>query len=375
MIEASAEQSPTMDSMFTLKQIEVAALAGLSPAVADFLQGGTGDETTLRWNREAFDRFAFRPRLMSGNGVPELSTTFLGEELALPVLTAPFGSDGLFSPAGHSGVVRADATHGISGIVPEVASESYETVRASAPSGARFAQLHPLGSEQNFLTMLRRIEAAGYRGICVTCDSPSAGWKERNRRNRFAVPEDIISGNYSGPGSAEVRRRVFEQLFSQSEPVWSWSKLARLMATSTLPWFAKGIITVADTRAALDAGASGLYISNHGGRQLDRTPSPLDILPAIREAVGLDVDIAVDIAVDSGIRRGSDVAATLALGGTVAVIGRLAVYGLAAGGEAGVSRVLELLRDEIKNVLMLLGCDKVLGLDASALFPMKGSWP
>ncbi|MGH3999495.1 MAG: alpha-hydroxy-acid oxidizing protein, partial [Pseudonocardiaceae bacterium] len=122
-------------------------------------------------------------------------------------------------------------------------------------------------ARRTFLSILRRIEEAGYSGICVTCDSPSAGWKERNRRNQFVVPEEIVSGNYPGPDGAATRRQVFGQLFSQTEPVWTWDKLGRLMATSPLPWVAKGVLTVADAERALGVGATGLYVSNHGGRQ------------------------------------------------------------------------------------------------------------
>ena len=170
----------------------------------------------------------------------------------------------------------------------------------------------------------------------------------------------MISGNY--PDSSEYEE-VFGQLFEQDAPVWSWDKLGRLLGQGSLPWMAKGIMTVEDAKAAVDAGASALLVSNHGGRQLDGQRSSLSVLPAIRDAVGP----AVEIALDSGVRRGADVVKAVALGADVVVLGRLAVYGLAAGGQAGMARVLELLGEEIRNILTLLGRGGIADLDRSAL--------
>lgn len=337
----------------TLGVIREAALTAMDSLVADYVEGGVGDEVTLAWNTTAFDRFAFVPRVMSGLQMVHTARTFMGQSLGLPVLTSPFGSDGLLSPDGHAGVARANEKFGAASIVPEASTQSWEHIREEAPKGALFAQLHPLGTEENFVRALQRIQQAGYRGVCVTCDCPSVGWKERLKRNDYAPPDWAFSGNYPGPENAEAREQVFGQLYSQKQPVWSWAKLSRLMATTDLPWMAKGVLTEFDAHAALDAGASAIYVSNHGGRQLDRTLSPIDVLPGIRASVGSSVPIAID----SGIRRGSDIVTSLALGADVVVIGRLAAYGLAAGGQTGVERTLELLRDEMENVLMLLGCD------------------
>jgi 4-hydroxymandelate oxidase len=207
---------------------------------------------------------------------------------------------------------------------------------------------------------MRRYEDAGYRGLCITCDVPIEGWRQRDLRNRYLPELALFGGNYS---SVERALGQLGQLLERAAPVWSWHKLGGLLAQSALPWIAKGIMTVDDSRAAVAVGATALVVSNHGGRQLDGQRASLDVLPEIREAVGPGIGIALD----SGIRSGADVVKAIALGADVVVIGRLAAYGLAAGGEAGLLRVLELLRDEITTILTLLGRGGVAELNMDAL--------
>lgn len=350
----------------TLDEIREAALASLAPEVADFLEGGAGDEITLRRNRVAFERWAFQPRLMSGRSSPTTKTSFLGLELGMPVLTAPFGVDALFNPEGHQAVARANGLHGAISVVPEAGSHSFEAVREASPEAAKIAQIHPLATEENFLRMLRRLEDTGYEALCITCDCPTAGWRQRNMRNRFMPPLEVVSGNYPTGVDSEIDD-VFGQLFDLDAPIWSWEKLGRLMSTTSLPWMAKGILMPDDACAAVEAGASAILVSNHGGRQLDAVPSSLEQLPAIRAAVGPSIGIALD----SGVRNGADIVKALALGADVVVLGRLAAYGLAAGGEDGVSRVLELLKQELHSVLMLLGRGSIADIDRSAVMRIE----
>jgi 4-hydroxymandelate oxidase len=341
----------------TLSEIADAARAGLSPDVCDFLDGGAGREVTLRRNRQAFDGWAYRPRVMTGLGVPDLATSFLGGPLGLPILTAPFGADGLFHPDGHCAVARANAAEGAVSIVPEGGTHAIEAVGAAAPVAARIAQLHPMGDPANFAAMLGRIEDAGYDAVCVTVDCPTAGWREGNRRNRFDADPAVISGNYPVGGPVTLEE-VFGQLFTRTEPVWTWAELGERMGVTRLPWMAKGILTAEAASAAVDAGASAVLVSNHGGRQLDGTPAALDQLPEVAAAIGGRAQIALD----SGIRSGSDVVTALALGADAVVIGRLAAYGLAAAGESGVRRVHQLVREEMQTVLTLLGVGSVCDL-------------
>lgn len=348
----------------TLGEIVDAARAELDADVLDFLDSGAGDGVTLRRNREAFARWSFQPRVMSGRPVPSAATTFLGIPLNLPVLTAPFGGDRLFHPEGHLAVARANQAEGVASIVPEIGSFSVEDVAAAAPDAARVAQLHPMGPPDNFVTMLGRIQRAGYRAVCVTVDSPTGGWRDRILRNRFSPDPSVGMGNYP-PGRGANVMEVFGSFFTRDQPVWGWEQLAELMTETSLPWIAKGILTGTDAEAAAAAGASAVFVSNHGGRQLDGVSAALDQLPEVVGAVGGQLQVGLD----SGVRRGSDVVTAVALGADVVVLGRLAAYGLAAAGEHGVRRVLQLLREEIVTVLTLLGRGGILELDSGALKP------
>lgn len=354
---------PGPDAPFaTLGQAFDVARERMTPEVWDFVSGGAGDESTLQDNRDEFARWQFRPRVMSGLGAPSTATTVLGMDLRLPVLTAPFGTDGLYDPQGHRAVARANARCGVLSIVPEAGTFSLEDVRAAAPDAARIAQLHPMGSAEAFRRMLGRIESSGYAAVCVTVDCPTGGWRERNLRNHFDVDLDVVSGNYPGRTDEELAE-VFGQIYSRSAPVWSWSQLTAAMAGTTLPWIAKGILSAEDARRAVDAGAAAVVVSNHGGRQLDGAPSALGQLPEIVAAVGGEVDVLLD----SGIRRGSDIVKAVALGASAVVIGRLAVVALAAGGEPGVEHALRLLEEEIITILTLVGRGSIRDLGPDAL--------
>jgi 4-hydroxymandelate oxidase len=294
---------------------------------------------------------------MSGLGEPATATRFLGVDLDLPLVVGPLGADRLFHPDGQAAVARASAKAGIASMAPEASSFPLETLRAEAPAAVRFGQLHPTGSEADFRRMLGRFEGAGFDALVVTCDCPVGGWRERNLRNAFVPPQDVVGGNY--PDDAAT----FHQLFGTVTAGWDWSRLGRLMRHAGLPWLAKGVMTEDDARAAVDAGAAAVGVSNHGGRQLDGLPAALDALPGIAAAVGGDVQVSFD----GGVRRGADVVKALALGADVVVLGRLVFHGLAAAGEAGVLAVLELLREEIRTVLTLLGHGGVADLGPGAV--------
>ncbi len=330
-----------------IEEIHSAALRNLPAEVADFLETGAGTETTLRANREAFGRWVIRPRPMSGVSTPDTSTTLLGIPLSVPILTAPFGGDGMFGAEGHLAVARANAHCGTASIVPEAGTFSFEEVRAAAPAAARIAQVHPIDS---FDAVVKRIRAAGYDALCVTVDCPLPGFRVRNRLNRFTPDPAVFEGNAVGDGTPSVRE-AFARLASAGTPCWGWDQLAEATARQDLPWIAKGVLTAEAAAAALAAGASAIYVSNHGGRQVDPAPASLDALPAIARAVAGRAPVLLD----SGVRSGADVLLALALGADAVVIGRLAAYGLAAGGEAGVRRTIELLTEELRTLMILAG--------------------
>jgi isopentenyl diphosphate isomerase/L-lactate dehydrogenase-like FMN-dependent dehydrogenase len=346
------------DEFVALDEIHAAALKRLPADAAVYLESGAGTEQTLRANREAFTRWVIKPRPMSGVNDPKTHTEVLGIPLAVPIITAPFGGDALFFADGHQSVARANAACGTVSIVPEVGSFSYEEVAAAAPAAARIGQLHPFAS---FDHVARRIRAAGYDALCVTVDCPMMGFRARNRMARFRFDPAVWSGNVTHDGAPNVASTYGNKIV----PDWTWDQLAEATARAGMPWIAKGILTPESAQAALDAGASAILVSNHGGRQVDPAPASLDALPAVVAAVGGRVPVLLD----SGVRTGADVFLALALGATAVVIGRLAAYGLAAAGERGVRRTIELLTDELRTLMVLAGVPDIAALTRDTVTP------
>lgn len=347
---------PRDGEFLALEEIHAAALDRLPRDAATYLESGAGTEQTLRANREAFTRWVIKPRPMSGVTDPKTNTEFLGIPLSVPVLTAPFGGDALFAPEGHLAVARANAASGIVSIVPEVGSFSYEQVAAASPAAARIAQLHPYDS---FDAVATRIQAAGYDALCVTVDCPIVGFRARNRMARFHPDPVIWRGNVIDDGSPNIASTFGARVV----PPWTWAQLAEATARHGMPWIAKGILTTEAAEAALTAGASAILVSNHGGRQVDPAPASLDALPEIVAAVAGQVPVLLD----SGVRTGADVFLALALGADAVVIGRLAAYGLAAAGEHGVRRTIELLTQELHILMTLAGVPDIPSLTGNAI--------
>ena len=342
-----------------IEEIHAAALRALPHDVAAYLEEGAGTESTLRANREAFGKWVIRPRPMSGVSDPDMSATVLGIPLAVPVLTSPFGGDALFHPDGQLAVARANAACGTASIAPEVGSFSYEQVRAAAPQAVRIAQVHPYGS---FGYVAERIKAAGYDALCVTVDCPQMGLRSRSRRARFHPDRSVWSGNVTDDGTPTAND-MFRGGVSTASRAWTWAELSQAAGRAAMPWMAKGILTGLAAQAALEAGASAILVSNHGGRQVDPAPASLDALPEVVSAVAGRAPVLLD----SGIRSGADVLLALALGADAVVIGRLAAYGLAAAGEAGVRRVIELLTEELRTLMVLAGLPDIKSITPDAV--------
>ncbi len=351
------------DGFEALSEIHAAARATLAPEVWDYLESGAGEELTLRENRTAFSRWRLRPRYLSGIGVPDTSSSFLGIELAMPVMTAPFGADRYFHPEGQCAVTRAAAGFGVASMAPEASSFSMERLAEGAPAAARVMQLHPVGAEEDLLRLVHRARDAGYDYICLTIDFPTAGWRERGPRNRFEFDFDAMRGN-SDP-ALPPGQDVFAELLNGGGAVWTWERIAAAADAFDLPFIAKGVMTGEDATAAIEAGAAALIVSNHGGRQLDGLPATLDQLPEVVAAAAGQVPVGLD----GGVRRGTDVLKALLLGAEVVLLGRLAAYGLTAAGEAGVRRVLELVHAELVTSMALLGVERIDDLRRESIQP------
>jgi 4-hydroxymandelate oxidase len=271
-------------------------------------------------------------------------------DLSFPLFTAPFGQEATFHPDGHPGIGRAAAAMGVMQMVPVAASYTLEEV-AQASSAATMYQMTLVGDEQLALDMAKRAKDGGYRYLIATY-SPIRQWRERLIENRFTSRLTRENVNF-GPGVSDPAG--LRELIDFTEPRWTWTQAASFIKKSPLPVIVKGIESAFDAVEAVDAGAVALYVSNYGGRTIDRTLSTIEILPEVRAAVGPDVPIVLD----SGIRRGSDIAAAVALGADAVAIGRVTALGLAADGELGVRSALEILREEFWQTLGHLGCSRV----------------
>jgi 4-hydroxymandelate oxidase len=353
--------APEPPPFVVLDDAVVEARRLLAPAVLAYVEGGAEDEHTLEENRRAFTRWLFRPRMLTGAPAADPSTSFLGMPLAMPVLVAPFSGDTLLHADGYRGVLEAAASHGTLAVVPEVTGEhTLEALAAAVPASARVFQLSLRHPEGVLVELVQRAADAGYSAICVTIDVPVVGVRRRELRHSGATVE--IS-NFERSSIA----RAFMDDAGGREPPWTWARLSDVMAGRDLPFAVKGVLTAEDARAAAEAGAAAVYVSNHGGRQLDSAPATLDQLAEVVDEVGGDVEVAVD----GGVRSGGDVVKALALGARAVLVGRPACYGLAVAGTTGVRRVLEIFRHELVTAMTLLGRARVADLDRSVLQPAR----
>lgn len=327
--------------LVNLRDFEAAARTCLDPVYYDYFASGAQDETTVAANEAAFRGRTLIPRVLRGCPPPRLETSVLGQTASMPVLIAPTAFHRLACPEAEVATGRAAAA---ADIIMIAAMLSTVTIEEIAATGAKlWFQLYIQPDLAFTESLVRRAETAGCRALVVTVDSPTLGRNERGDRNNFHdLPPGVYCANMGAAG--HVRQVVLS-------PAISWWHVDWLRETTSLPILLKGVLHPADAELAVEHGVDGLIVSNHGGRQLDATPASLDRLAPIAEAVGGRVPLLLD----GGVRRGTDVAKAMALGARAVAIGRPVLWGLAVAGEAGVRRVLQLLRVELTNALTLLG--------------------
>jgi 4-hydroxymandelate oxidase len=336
---------------------ETEARRRLPLAVYDFFAGGAEDERTLAENERAFERWHLLPRVLRGRGVPRLEQSLLGCRSAFPIVLSPTAFHRLAHPEGESATVRAAAAAGVIPIVSMAATQPIEQIAGAVGGAPWWFQLYLQPDLAFTERLLRRVEAAGCRALVLTVDSPAFGARERDLRNGFIdLPPPLACENLREAPDGPPRPIAFS-------PDFSWEHFDWLRQATRLPIAVKGILHPADAELAIAHGADAVFVSNHGGRQLDGAPPTALVLPAIARAVRGRVPILID----GGIRRGADAVKALALGASAAAIGRPAIWGLAAGGEAGVRAVLERFRAEIARCLTLCGVGSLPEVDSSLL--------
>jgi 4-hydroxymandelate oxidase len=343
-----------------LRELEELAREQLTPLAYDYYASGAHDEATLRDNVAAWARVPLHYRVLVDVSARETATTVLGTRIAMPVIVAPTAFHKLACPDGELATARAAGRAGTVMILSSLSNTRVEEVCAAA-TGPVWFQLYVYRDRGATAALVARAEAAGARALVLTVDAPLLGRRERDVRNRFHLPPGLRVENMTAAGHGDV----FEQQQAESglaayvaaklDPSLQWKDVAWLRSITKLPVLVKGLVRPDDARRAVDHGASGVVVSNHGGRQLDGSPATAAVLGPIADAVAGRIDVLVD----GGVRRGTDVLRAVALGARAVLVGRPILWGLAVGGEEGALGVLETLREELDHAMALAGCAHV----------------
>jgi glycolate oxidase len=338
----------------TTQQVVQAARENLGQAAWDYLVGGAESETTLRRNRLAFDKLGFVPRVLVDVSHIDTRSTLLGHELCTPVILAPIGSMQHLSPDGAIGFAKAAEAYGTIMSMSIMTPPSLEEVAASTGAPKIF-QLYLQGDLDWAAEVLSRVKASGYDAVCLTVDTPYHSLRDRSILHPI-------------PG-----RRPGARAHANTEHLQflTWEHIPRLMELAGLPFIIKGIVNPQDARRAAELGVAAIWVSNHGGRQLDQMVATMDMLPRIVEAVGGRCEVILD----GGVLRGTDVLKALALGADAVAIGKLQGWGMAAGGVEGLVKTLELLEGEIRMAMALIGARNIEELEPSLVEPASSVIP
>ncbi len=354
-----------------LFELEPLARERLAPLAYDYYRSGADDELTVHRNVAAYRELALHYRVLVDVSRVDLSTRVLGTSIAAPILVAPTAFHRLAHPEGEIATSRAAAAAGAPFILSTLSTTRVEDIMAAnaAVPGPVWFQLYVYKDRAATADLVARVEAAGVQALVLTVDAPRLGRRERDVRNRFALPEGLRIENLHGtradvpPPPADSGLAAY--FASLIDPALSWDDLAWLRGITKLPLLIKGVVRADDAVRAVAAGVSGIVVSNHGGRQLDSSPATIEVLPRIADAVAGRCEILLD----GGVRRGTDIVKALALGARAVLIGRPVLWGLAVDGQAGVASVLATLRRELELAMMLCGAPSVAQLTRDLVEP------
>jgi 4-hydroxymandelate oxidase len=355
--------------LLNLHQLEELARARLPKMTWDYYASGADDEHCVRRNGSAYEQIALHYRVLVDVAQRQLETTVLGEKIAMPIAVAPTAFHRLAHRDGELASVRGAGDAGTLFVLSTLSNTAIEEVVAAA-SGPVWFQLYMYRDRSATEALVHRVEAAGARALVLTVDAPLLGRRERDVANRFALPahlaiENLHAAGYSrlppAAGDSGLAAYVAELL----DPSLTWSAVDWLRSITKLPVLVKGIVRADDAVHAVEHGAAGIVVSNHGGRQLDASPATIDVLPRIADAVAGRCEILLD----GGIRRGTDVIKALALGAKAVLVGRPVLWGLAAGGREGVAAALGVLRRELDLAFALCGCPDVASVTRDLVEP------
>ncbi|MBA3296679.1 MAG: alpha-hydroxy-acid oxidizing protein [Acidobacteria bacterium] len=347
-------------------EFEHLARERMDGASYDYYAGAAGDERTLAENRAAFDRVTLRPRVLVDVSAIDLRTTVVGQAIDFPVMLAPTAFNRLANPDGEMAAARAAGAGGTLMVVSTLSTCSLEDI-AGAATGPLWFQLYVYKDRGLTRELIARAEAAAYRALVLTVDTPLLGRRFRDVRNQFALPDGMSMKNFSAAATDAARWGTNSSFAAYVHDLFdatlTWDAVAWLRSQTRLPVVLKGIMTAEDARLAVTSGVEGLVVSNHGGRQLDGVAPTIDALPEVVDAVAGGAEVMMD----GGVRRGTDVLKALALGARGVLIGRPYLWALAAAGEAGVRDVLALFQDELRLAMALAGRPTIASIDRSVV--------
>jgi 4-hydroxymandelate oxidase len=365
-----------MTSLVNLQSYEAAAAERLPRMVYDYYAGGANDEILLRASRTAWDALSLRYRVLRDVSTRSLAVQLAGHTLDWPVIVAPMAFQQMATPEGEVATARATSASGCGMILSTLSNRTIEAVRA-ATSGLLWFQLYIYRDRGVTADLVRRAEQAGCTGLVLTVDTPILGRRERDLINGFHVPAEFEAPNLGVDMRSTLASRhdTASALATFIANHWdagiAWRDLAWLQSITTLPIFVKGVVRGDDAAMALEHGAAGVIVSNHGGRQLDTALPTARALPEVAEAMAGRGTLLVD----GGIRRGTDVLKALAMGAHAVLLGRPLLWGLAVDGEAGAGRVLALLRDELDLAFALAGVRAPSEATPDLIAGRFGGWP
>uniref|UniRef100_A0A023FSN0 (S)-2-hydroxy-acid oxidase n=1 Tax=Amblyomma cajennense TaxID=34607 RepID=A0A023FSN0_AMBCJ len=327
----------------------------LTKAVRDYYESGADQEQTLHENVAAFKRWRLRYRVLNTTHNRKLETTLLGHRVAMPVGVAPSAMQRMAHPDGEKGTARACEAFRTVMILSTLSSTALEDVRRAAPKALLWLQLYVFKNRSVTIELIQRAERANYSALVLTVDTPAWGQRIVDVRNEFTIPDGITIANFQNtrydhfdPTKGSGLTKYTNEFFDQS---LTWDDVTWLKRITRLPIVLKGIITAEDAKIAVDRGANAILVSNHGGRQLDGSPSTIEALPEIVDAVRGRIEVYLD----SGVRTGTDVIKALSLGARAVFVGRPALWGLAYNGEKGVRKMLDIFKSETDRALALMG--------------------
>lgn len=354
---------------FTLAELEELASRRLDPRLWAYVQGGAGEERTLRANRSAFEKAAVMPRALAGSGAFDPRTRLLGNDVAAPFYIAPTAYQGQIHPDGEAGVASAAAANGVLAMFSTLSTHSLEAIGEAGGAGPRWFQLYHQPDPAVGRRLVQRAERAGYSAMVLTADTPLLGVRDRQAKGGFAIDATQPVGNGADvvpPARGLAADGPVFRVTPATAP--SWEAVDQLREWTRLPIVVKGVLDRRDAELAVAHGAAAVVVSNHGGRQLDGAPATLSLLPEVVAAVGRRAEVYLD----GGVRRGSDILVAVALGARAVGLGRPILWALAVGGERGVADYLALLRTELLAAMVLTGTHTVSDVGGSPV-PRDGT--